>query len=153
MIVNKVITTTEKQELEFSGATLLSIEEYNKYKTRIPTVNYWWWLRSPNSTRYDIAYVDLDGSVDCYSYYVKCGYGGVRPVLKIKNLKSSNLKVGDEFTITDVKFTVISEEYAITNDIICCRSFDERMNDYEKSEIKQFVDEWYNIIRKKEKEK
>ena len=143
MKVEQIIATTEGQELVFNGATLLSIEEYEKYKIQIPAVNYWWWLRSPGNFQDYAAGVCLDGSASHIGRRVYYSNYGVRPVLKIKNFQSSNLKIGDEFIIKDVKFTVISENYAITNDIICNRGFDKKTNIYEKSEIKQFVDDWF----------
>ncbi len=47
----------------------------------------WWWLRSPGRSSDLAAYVDYDGSVDAYGYYVDYVYAAVRPALWI-NLES-----------------------------------------------------------------
>lgn len=149
MIVEKIIITTEKQELNITGATLLSIEEYRQCKDLIPRVNKTWWLRSAG---YD---VDLaacvfgeDGNVGEGGFRVFHEFG-VRPALTILNLESSNLQIGDKFTFAGHIFTVISDTYALCDDIIGECDFRENWraknsNNYETSDVKKRLENWYS---------
>ena len=61
--------------------SLLTVDEYRKYRKYIPNANKWWWLISPWSTPCNdysstVAVVSPSGYFNCGS----CdGYGGVRP--------------------------------------------------------------------------
>lgn len=61
--------------------SLLTVDEYRKYRLLIPNANYWWWTITPWSTpcndyKTTVAVVSLSGSVNCDSCY---GNFGVRP--------------------------------------------------------------------------
>ena len=91
-------------------------------------------------------FVDGDGFVNDYGDNVYSKYG-VRPALKIRNLKSSNLKIKDQFEMAGYRWTVISDEYAICNDIVgeTCFRRDWRAKDvnvYEASDIKMWLADW-----------
>ena len=73
--------------------------------------------------------------------------GGVRPALKIENLASFNLKIGDAFYFGGERFNIISVHFALCEIIIGFSRFDESSNDYEHSEIKARVDAWFNKWR------
>ena len=153
MKIEKLITIKQESNMEITGATLLSSEEYNNYKNRIPHLDKNWWLRSPG---YDDALraVCVFGDFGFVFNRGDIVYGelGVRPALQI-NLSSSNLSVGDEFVIGEHKFTVISESYAISNSDIGYYPFRkdskaDNANNYEVSDVKKFVDEWYEELIK-----
>ena len=63
--------------------SLLTVDEYRKYRKLIPNVNYWWWLITPWSTpcndyKTSVTVVSPSGIVGCNC----CDYGndgGVRP--------------------------------------------------------------------------
>lgn len=63
--------------------SLLTIDEYRKYRSLIPnTEDYWWWLASPWSTpcndyKRTVTIVSSAGNIFNYNCY---GYYGVRPV-------------------------------------------------------------------------
>jgi len=108
----------------------------------------WWWLRSPGSYSDRAACVDRGGLVyyigDRVNYVNDC----VRPAL-ILNLSSSNLQIGDIFEFGEYKFKVISSGYALCEEAIdrCAFRKDWKSKDanvYEKSDIKKFVDNWFN---------
>lgn len=63
---------------------LLSKDEYEKYRNKIPRVNGWWWLRSPDYNSYYAAYVYPDGSVNSSGSSVDNDLGGVRPALRLR---------------------------------------------------------------------
>ena len=61
--------------------SLLTVDEYRKYRKYIPNANKWWWLISPWSTPCNdysstVAVVSPSGGIDGFSY--NCSYG-VRP--------------------------------------------------------------------------
>lgn len=147
MIVQKVIKTTEVTELDITGITLLSKEEYNEYRNHIPPRNFWWWLRSPyTGSGGSAGCVDDDG--DVYDYTVDDTYVGVSPAL-ICNFESANLIIGDEFKLKGHTWTVISDKYALCNGNIGFRCFREDWkaddaNVYETSDVKKFIEKWWS---------
>lgn len=62
--------------------SLLTVDEYRKYRKALPNTGKWWWLITPDSTACNkdsewITVVSPHGSVYCGSYSDDCG---VRPV-------------------------------------------------------------------------
>ena len=134
------------RSLKITRATLLSIEESENLLTNEErSYHCWWWLRSPGYFSYNAADVSSDGDVYYYGIYVDDGYRCVRPALQISNLKSSDLQIGDTFEVGDYNFRVISENLAwMYAQDIGQHIFDKKTNIYEQSEIKQFVDDWFD---------
>ena len=62
--------------------SLISVDEYRKYRELLPKTGEWWWTLTPDSTagNGDDVWVDIvspSGGI----YYIECYYGrGVRPV-------------------------------------------------------------------------
>lgn len=157
MTVEKIITKTEQKELEITGATLLSYEEYEKYKTKISRRAYWWWLRSPGTTSESHAsYVNNYGNAYLSGNYVDDSCIEVVPALRI--ILNSDFEIGDKIKFGVNTFTIISEYYALCDNSIgyhCFREDDYKTsdaNDYEKSDVKKFVDEWFERFERSEKE-
>lgn len=120
---------------------LFSVEEYEKYKCVIPKVCSWWWLRSTGSYSCYATYVLFDGSVlprgnDVYS---TCG---VRPALKVSKSEIANLQIGDRKIYYDFPFVKIDDDLLIAEVPIAFDKFDDESNDYEKSYVKRFLEEW-----------
>lgn len=146
MEVEKIITKTETKELDISGATLLSIEEYKKYKDMIPECHGNWWLRSPGYGSSNAAVVFGDGTGSYYGRYVNIDDFAIRPALKISNLV--DVRVGDIVKFDGKTFTVISPKYALCDTAIGHGAFRKERNAadanvYEASDVKKFVDEWF----------
>ena len=119
---------------------LLSIEEYEKYKERIPQINCWWWLRSKGDYSVYVASVNYDGSI-CYAGDDASGNDhGVRPALKIPY--SEEREIGRRLIIFDFPWITIDKDLAIAEVPIAFRRFDKKSNNYEKSEIRQFLLDW-----------
>lgn len=120
---------------------LLSIEEYEKYKGVIPVIGSWWWLRSPGDFSsyaadvYDVGSVFTNGS----SVY---GTNGIRPALKVSKSEISNLQIGDRKIYYDFPFIKIDDDLLIAEVPIAFDKFDDESNDYEKSYVKRFLEEW-----------
>ena len=157
----KVVRKTEEEvNLKITGATLLSIEEAEALPYHLRRYTTWWWLRSPGTKLNYASYVNASGYINFNNYgeyvasetnngqFVEDSEMVVRPALQIENLKSTGLKVGDSIFFDDKEFEVISDTLALCKtDIGVCyfRKDDEAgdANDYEKSDVKKFVDEWF----------
>lgn len=135
------------------GATLLSKKEVENLLTKEERrCTYqggccFWWLRSPGNCQYRTTSVLSDGSVSYHGLGVSHDGGCVRPAL-ILNLNSSTLQIGDVFEFGDNKFKIISNKYALCEEAIgrCIFRKDWRAKDsnvYEKSDVKKYVDNWF----------
>lgn len=120
--------------------TLLSAEEYERCKDRIPPVNCWWWLRSPDNDSDRVALVSRAGFVYCYGIVVDNSIAAVRPALKISD--GRKYKIGGRVILYNFPWIIIDEGLAIAEVPIAFRRFDEKSNDYENSEIKKFLNDW-----------
>jgi len=145
MIIERIVKATKEEDLEITGVTLLSKEEYWNYREWIPVAHACWWLRSPGSSQYYAANVDADGSLN--DIHVTIDDASVRPVLTIRNLKSAYLHIGDEFILAGYTWTVIGEGLAIMNDtlenVVFRSDWDAPdANDYEASDVKKWLNNW-----------
>ena len=140
---------TKEADLDITGATLLTKEEAKELPKKLLSHDAWWWTKSPS--RYS------DGAICVSSYgYVNnngtgvLSAGKVRPVLTISNLEFSGLKIGDTFEFGGQKFEIISNDKAFCLGDIgqCAFRTGLRVNVYEKSDIKKFVDEWFERSKK-----
>lgn len=141
----------QELDLDIVGATLLSVEEAMPVPRSVRTIGDWWWLRSPGSDDYDVAFVYELGCVFASGCSASLGSGCVRPALRISNLKFNNINIGDKIEVKDMTFKVISDTLALIDKPIgrCafrkdCEAPD--ANEYEKSDVKKFVDEWFNEL-------
>lgn len=145
--VEKIVTVHEPCEIEITGATLLTVDEAKSLLTiNDRACESWWWLRSPGNNQLYAAYVRDDGSVYAYGLRVDSDGVGVRPALKIENLALPNLKIGDTFCFCGERFKLISARLALCETIIGLSIFDKSSNDYDRSEIKAYVDQWFDEL-------
>lgn len=155
MKVEVIIKSRATVDLEITGATLLSIEEAKGLPDHLRTHTNWWWLRSPGDNSSDAASVGGDGSVDYTYSLVSISLGAVRPALRIKNFESSDLKIGDFIIFDGKEFEIVSGNLAFCKTDIGEHCFQEDWdaddaNDYEKSDVKKFIDNWFERAIKKE---
>ena len=136
------------EKLEVKEVTLLSIAEYEAAKEYIPMIKGWWWLRSPGSLGYRAAVVFSVGWVDTRGNYVSLTPGVVRPALRVSNLQSLNLQIGDKiFDLAGHTWTVIADDLMLCDDGIGQHCFredweTEDSNVYEASDVKKYLEEW-----------
>ena len=154
MIVEKYVK--EKQKLDISGTTLLSVEEARKLPEKLREYGNQWWLRSPGHNPYITALVRNSGYVSSYGDFVDFSTVFVRPALKISNLSSSNFKIGDQFELGGVPFEIISNDMAFCLEDIgrhCFREDSEAKdaNVYEKSDVKKYIDDWFESVKNENK--
>lgn len=127
---------------------LLSIEEYEKLKDAIPTLPIWWWLRSPilNDDKYARIVNERGASYDCGFV---CIEGAVRPVIDLNKVGSLNFFYFIDFDgvhkISSLGTTWVKlvDDYYIAENPIAFKKFDSTTNDYESSEIRLFLLNWF----------
>lgn len=115
-----------------------------------------WWLRSPGYESRTAAFVGLSGDVCVSGVDVNCDYSAVRPALRILGSLLNTLpRTKKGYVIyLDTKWIDISE-YVGSPCLLkkkCMKEahiFDGKSNNYEESEIKEFIEDWY---RRKVKE-
>ena len=139
MIKRKLLPTIEKVDL-------LTVEEAGKLPLRLRKYARWWWLRSTTKYSYNAACVSPGGHVIFSGDYVNGYDNAVRPALRITNL--NDYKIDSLFKFGGHRFEIIDENTAFCLSDIGNHKFDEETNVYEKSEIKAFVEEWYESARK-----
>lgn len=153
MKVTRIIT--QELNLEITEATLLTIEEARKLPERLRRYDEWWWLKSPGRFSGQVTFVDDGGFVNSFGDHAFVD-NVVRPVLIISNFDSSNLQIGDTFEFGDENFEVISNGKAFCLGDIDYKEFREDLdapdaNDYEKSDIKKYIDKWFEKVKETEK--
>ena len=119
--------------------TLLTKEEYEKYKHRIPLVRYRWWLRSPGYDQIYAAFVYDDGDVYNLGFTVNLESLAVRPALKSEIL---NLNVGTMFVALGNTWIMIDDHFAISVDVVSHQKYDDSTNIWETSYLKSWLEKW-----------
>lgn len=148
MKIERKIREEATKSLKVTGITLLSVEEYKKAKVYIASIGGWWWLRSPGGSSNYAADVHTDGGVDIYGDSVLFRNNRVRPALEVTNLKSFNLNPKDKIIdLAGHDWTVISDTMVLCDESIGYHCFREDWkapdaNDYEKSDVKRFLESW-----------
>ena len=121
--------------------TLLTSTEYYTYKSVIPLIEKTWWLCSPGEDSFDADLVTSAGYITCS--WVVLDFG-VRPVLHMNLPNAKSLNSGDKIRIGSKSFTILSWErtklIALCDEVIAERRFDTRNNDWETSELKQWLE-------------
>lgn len=148
MKVTRVITEELELNLKITEATLLTIEEAKQLPEKLKNYDRYWWLQSHGYTYNFAANVIYGGSVSSAGSLVNCYNYAVRPVLIISNTESSGLKIGDVFKFGGKQFEIISDNkaFCLTDIGLCNFREDWRADDannYEKSDVKKFIDEWF----------
>lgn len=144
-----------KTGVSITGATLLSVEEAWNLPNRLMAYKNWWWLRSHGHFQYCVAGVYGNGAIDTVGNDVDFDEASIRPALKIKNLASSNFGIGGVFSFGGKNFEIISDDLALCLSDIGKHSFRKKWwrkncRDYEKSDAKKFVDNWYIAAKESE---
>ena len=142
--------------LTVTGASLISYEAVNGLSEETCNLTDWWWTRSKGASGKMVAYVpgaNRGGAVSAFT--AKLGViadnvqGTIRPVLKLTDFEKSGYKVGDTFQIGDYCFDIISESEALSRQGISQGPFRSNWqarnaNDYEFSDARVVVEDWYH---------
>ena len=121
-------------------ATLLTVEEAKQIPVNILKFLGVWWLRSPGKDPGKVAVVNYDGSIYEQGCCVNSVPHEVRPALL---LQSSGLPVGSRLQVGIYDFTVVLPEIALSDTTIATMCFDRETDDYERSDIRKSVDDWF----------
>lgn len=112
--------------------------------------NCCWWLRSPGYESRTAAVVGLSGDVCVSGVDVDCDYSAVRPALRILGSLLNTLpRTKKGYVIyLDTKWIDISDYLGYTCLLKkkCMKEshrFDIKSNNYEESEVKKFIEDWY----------
>lgn len=143
---------TQKVNIDITGITLLSVEEAEALPKKIRDINKSWWLRSPGGYYRNAAIVYDDGDVVGYGHRVYFD-SGVRPALEVGYermcmVNPQRLDRGDKIKLAGQTWTVISDQYILCDDIIGKHTFRKDYNasdanDYKKSDVKKFLEDWF----------
>lgn len=128
--------------MEIANISLLTLIEAFQLPDEMRHYKDYWWLQCPGYLPDCVAVVDKDGFVlDC-GIDINEGKVAIRPVLTVSDIGSSELNVGDRIIIQKKSYVYIGNNRLLYNDEPIYHRFDLESDDYEKSEIKQIVDNW-----------
>ena len=132
---------------------LLSIEEARELPKSVKKYADWWWLQSPGVNSYLVTYVSRHGGVNDIGNYGDSSSPTVCPVLKVLNLESPNLELYEMYNVNNeyIGIYIGGNKFLYKGKAIHHR-FDGESNDYETSEIKQFLDNWLKELQSKSKD-
>lgn len=119
---------------------LLSKEEFERCRDKIPAINCWWWLRSPGrDSAVDVAGVYSVGNVDEEGWFVRCKDSAIRPALKLKG----EYNVGERIVLYSFPWIVIDKNLAVAEVPIGFGAFNvKKTNDYRSSDIRLYLQCW-----------
>lgn len=157
MKVKKIFISTTELELNITEATLLTIDEAKLLPERLKAYRNWW-LKTPGSYSCYAAYVDYNGFIHSHGGYIRNNLNVVRPALIISNLESSEFKFGDRFEFGGKEFEIVFDylAFCLTDIGQCAFKKDwnaDDKNNYEQSDVKQFINEWFEKAKVRETEK
>jgi len=143
----KEMLTIDKNDIE--GITMLSVEEARKLPQWILADGNRWWLRSSGRDRYDAAGICGDGSILSLGRPIRDAGAYVRPAIKINVRPYLPLMIGETVLILGRLAQFVGNDAVLLCESIGCHRFDEKCNDYEKSEIKVYLEGWLDEELKK----
>ena len=138
--------------------TLLSEEEYVKYRSIISNIDCHWWLKTPCLEFDDyVRVVRFSGNPS--SRLCSDGSGGVRPALKVIVDSSdpafwhkSEKLIGSKIELNKYTWTVLNVEcdalYILCDSIIAEHYFDPEVNIWEESKLKQWLENWVKSTKR-----
>lgn len=145
---SKSLVKGKTLECKIEEITLLSYEEFKKYKSVIPNINAWFWLRSPAfNSKYASSIFSRNGISD-YVYGLSDKEGCVRPALRLNTFDSSELQPRDKVQLFGLDWTVLNitknQIYILADNIVAQRRFDSTRRKWESSELKAWLEEdWF----------
>lgn len=156
MIIKADKHITQEVDIDILGITLLSAEEAETLPPDIRDIKKTWWLRSPGYGD-NYASIMLEGFT-AFTDIRDDSKIDVRPALEVGYermcMTKPRLDRGDKINLAGHTWTVISYQYILCDDIIGKCAFRKDYNasdanDYEKSDVKKFLDDWFEKSIKK----
>ena len=142
-------TTRENTTIDLLGADLLTYEEYELNRDHIINLNTEWWLKTKGTDEgipAKVMSVLPDGNVNTAGRPVNKIITSIRPVLRVDvpENRRSPYKTGEKQQIGDYIFTFITPEIMLCDKAIFCGQFGERGNNYERSDVRFALRDWFN---------
>ena len=140
MEVKKYVMTKQKKDLEVVGVSLLTENDYMTARNEIPIKRYRWWLRNGS-----LADPNHMSAIRMNTNPCICEEYAIVPALEVKNMKNCGFKVGDQFELAGLNWTVISDKTALCNKDIGRCTYAKNMKNganYRKSVAKKYMDDW-----------
>lgn len=120
---------------------LLSAEEWEAIVANVPNVpvelGNWWWLRTPGKKAWEVFVVQRNGELHEFAKWY--GHGGVRPAFKVPPAITVGNALGTKINIEKLPCTIVGKDTVLSDVCIDTHRFDEFFNDYEESEICDFL--------------
>lgn len=139
--------TIDKNNIE--GITLLSIGNIAKLPTWLLANGTIWWLQTPGYLPHDVAFVNCAGSYDASGACVNDNNVCVRPAIKIDVRPYLPLVIGETVLVLGREAQFVGNGMVLFCEPIDHRKFDNETNNFNKSELKEYLEGWL----KKEMEK
>ena len=124
----------------FSHADLLTVEEAEKVPQKLRKHTRWWWLKTDSGSLRAPSVFDA-GDICRNGDFIENG-AAVRPALRITGI--GDYRVGSLFKFGGKWFQIVDDDIAFCLSNIGIERYDINSSNYEKSEIKRFVDNWFN---------
>ena len=135
-------------DLDIDEITLLTAEEASQLPIDILHSESWWWLKSPGYYQpYNVSSVHFDGKWICFEDRCDRDDGGIRPAIKVADSDTSGLTTGAKIAFGGYCWTMVLPQTLLCDSIIEYRCWREDStaadaNDWEKSDIKKWLEEW-----------
>ena len=131
--------------IKLKDVTIPSGEEIERWTSRIPSENKWYWLRSADKEQGIAGIAGKNNKINAYGDDVD-NKNGVRPLL-LFDTEDCDLISGAKITKNEVVYTVISSGVMIADKIVGTTHFNSTKdsdvsNDYSKSDVKKWLDDW-----------
>ena len=130
--------------------TILDSTEFNKFKSRIPQISGWWWLRDPGLNPNTVKTVMVQNRINQNGEDPKSMYGTLRPVLiSDEEIPQKNNQRYYRYNNTDWIFLGKYKGmlYYITRTDIGKYRFDKFGNNFETSELSKVLGLWTEYMK------
>lgn len=136
--------------MQVRSISLLSKDEYECFKSIIPDFAGWWWLRTPYSRQNQDVFV-VDGNRNELSCSF-CGFiGNIRPMCEFTLDISDDIFwhkpeqiIGKKIAFGEYAWTILGAEtgevQALCDNEIDCGSFDLYTNEWDASDLKEWLE-------------
>ena len=143
---------------------LPSPDEVKALPTWIIATGSAFWLNTPGSDKgyinrkkdyslKHVAAVRPNGAVDSFGYDVDLELVGVLPLLKVDDVNSCGLCIGETVSILGLLAHYVGNDSLLLCEPICNRRYDAESSDYDKSELKRYLAQWLNKNKQAKRKK
>lgn len=131
--------TPAKTEFPLFEITLLTREEYGRYREHIPSVDHLWWLKNAFDEHFVCCIDERDAGVIAFGHRE----AGVRPVFKVK-MPNPGYRPGDIIDLFNQDLIILSwkndNAILLYKDIVATHRFDGRTTNWATSELKKWLE-------------